>query len=82
MAQAAPKHPYPASTTSAPDRFGKVAAGGPIADLQRTLEQRLLAVDRPMAPTAEEAGIAHRLSRLAGPALLLAAYGAVALWWF
>jgi hypothetical protein len=81
MAQAAPKHPY--STVSAPtaDRFGKVAAGGPIADLQRTLEERLLAADRPMAPT-EGIEVTHRVSRLAGPALLITAYAGVALWWF
>lgn len=89
MAQAAPEHPHP--HTSAPmvapiaaptaDRFGKVAAGGPIADLQRTLEERLLAADRPMAST-EEVGITHRISRLAGPVMLIAAYAGVALWWF
>lgn len=81
MAQAAPEHPHPNIATPTADRSGKVAAGGPIADLQRTLEERLLAADRPMAPT-EEVGITHRVSRLAGPMLLIAAYAGVALWWF
>ena len=82
MAQAAPQHPYAAVSSPEPDRFGAVAAGGPIADLQRTIEQRLIAADQPMMHSAEGAGVAHRLSRLAGPTLLVAAYGAVALWLF
>lgn len=81
MALPSPQHPRPAAGTPDADRFGTVAAGGPIADLQRTLEQRLHAVERPMESKDIE-GIANRLSRLSGPALLAAAYVSIALWWF
>ena len=82
MAEAAPQQPHPIACPGVTDRFGRVAAGGPIADLQRTLEQRLLAADQPLTGDETESGIAHRASRLAGPMLLITAYVAVAAWWF
>lgn len=82
MALSAPQHPRTAASQPDADRFAPVAAGGPIADLQRTLEQRLLAAERPMAPHDAEGGLAAEVSRIAGPALLAVAYVSVALWWF
>ena len=83
MAQAASQH-QPAISPEA-NRFGRVAAGGPIAEIQRTIEERMMAIDwqalQPAAAT-DDGGALHRVSRAAGPALLAVAYAAVAIWWF
>jgi hypothetical protein len=81
MAQPAPVQPriHP----SAPDAFGRVAAGGPIADLHRTLEERLIDCQAiPLVAVPHDRGGPHIVSRIAGPTLLVAAYAAVAIWWF
>lgn len=65
------------------DTTGMVAAGGPIADLQRTLEERLIDCQAVMLTSVSpHLGGPHPLSRMAGPTLLVAAYAAVAIWWF
>ena len=80
MVQAAPQQPE-RPTPVAPDGFGRVAAGGPIAELQRQIEERLNAVDLDAQPSVDD-GLSHRLSRIAGPTALAFAYVGVALWWF
>lgn len=83
MPRPAAQHPHPAvkAAETPPERFGAVVAGGPIAELQRCLEARLLTADHTEIARPVEADAAHRLSRLCGPALLVAAYAGVALWW-
>lgn len=84
MAQAAHQQQLPEqrATDIVVKGLGRVAAGGPIADMQRSLEERLAAAGPIEDSPAQDGGIAHRISRLAGPMLLVAAYLAVALWWF
>ena len=80
MAQAAPAQRAIAVDT---DPAGAIAAGGPIAELQRTIEERMMTTEWHAGSTSySEGGFPHLVSRAAGPALLAVAYGAVALWWF
>jgi hypothetical protein len=78
MAHAAP---LPQQAPRIAPTSGDVAAGGPIAELQRSIEHRLRAdVATPLDEAKDD--VAHRLSRLVGPMLLVGAYSAVAAWWF
>ena len=81
--QAQPQ-PQPVRHVSA--EFGRVAAGGPIAELHQTIQERLMTTDWNAQADADvvpvEARAIEVASRLAGPLLLVMAYASVTAWWF
>ena len=69
-------------TPVAADPSGAVAAGGPTAEMQRMIEARFGAIAPETPATSPQRDVAHALSRVTGPALLVIAYAAIAAWWF